>query len=206
MKRKKALIIAGIILCSAAIICRIIAEYRYIDSYEECIARINASELLTEGQIDSYQYLSSGKKEAGDYIKFLARFADGTKRILKVDIRFHRHLRQTGPDYRVLSAQVEKVPKLAMRYLCENNRFLSINLNTIDGKYFCSDQLKQRVHLEGELRCDEYEITFINEADRYVFLADEDFLIFLKDESDYFEFFALDEDTVFFNTGEHLYG
>ena len=93
-----------------------------------------------------------------------------------------------------------------MRYLCDSNRFLSINLNTIDGNYLYSDQLRQRVYLEGELRCYEHEITFINEADRYVFLADEDFLIFLKDESSYFEFFGLEEDTVFFNTGEYHYG
>lgn len=181
MKKKNLIIVAGIAILSLVLLYRNIMRNTYIDSYEECIARINASELLTEGQIDSFQYLSSGSNESGDYLKFLVSFSDGTKRILKVDIRFHHHLRQTGPDYKVLSAQIEKVPQLAMRYLCESNRFFSINLNTIDGNYFCSDQLKQRVHLEGEFQSDEYEITFINGNDRYVFLADEDFLIFLKD-------------------------
>ncbi|MBE6125278.1 MAG: hypothetical protein E7186_03010 [Erysipelotrichaceae bacterium] len=74
----------------------------WIYDYDDAIRVINQKYPLPEGQIVSYEYDHSGGDQSGNgYICFNVIFENGISGKIRVEVKWHRHLFQEGPDFRI---------------------------------------------------------------------------------------------------------
>ncbi len=83
----------------------------WIYDYDDTIRVINQKYPLPEGQIVSYEYDHSGGDQPGNgYICFSVIFENGISGKIRVEVKWHRHLFQEGPDFRIKSCQIMEEP------------------------------------------------------------------------------------------------
>ncbi len=101
MNKKKRFIIILLLAAGLFYIFRLSAD-PWIYSYDEAIKVINEKYPLDEGQIVSYEYDHSGVDQSGNgYICFNVVFENGTRGQIRAEVKWHRHLFQEGPDFRI---------------------------------------------------------------------------------------------------------
>ncbi len=110
MNKKKRFIIILLLAAGLFYIFRLSAD-PWIYSYDEAIKVINEKYPLDEGQIVSYEYDHSGGDQSGNgYICFNVVFENGTRGQIRAEVKWHRHLFQEGPDFRIKSCQIMEEP------------------------------------------------------------------------------------------------
>lgn len=101
MNKKKWFVIILLLAAGLFYIFRLSAD-PWIYSYDEAIKVVNEKYPLDEGQIVSYEYDHSGGDQSGNgYICFNVVFENGTRGQIRAEVKWHRHLFQEGPDFRI---------------------------------------------------------------------------------------------------------
>ena len=174
---------------------------KWINSDQQMQDYINEFCPLPEGTIVSCSFLESGKLDdryGDEYLKYLAYFDNGVKRLIQVNVTFHQHLLQRGPDYRIRSCHtinVTEIKTASFRYAdADNDCVLLINA---DGTFLLKECPELNYYLNGNWSCDG-QIMILNCDDRYLyFLVDENLLVYLDEPSDHFLVAALPDECVF---------
>lgn len=110
MNKKKRFVIILLLAVGLLYIFRLSAD-PWISSYDQAIKVINEKYPLDEGPIVSYEYDHSGGDQSGNgYICFSVIFENGISGKIRVEVKWHRHLFQEGPDFRIRSCQIMEEP------------------------------------------------------------------------------------------------
>ena len=179
-----------IFILAAVILVRVIA-YNHIGWIygDDCKEYLNSHYEFKEGKIKDLKYLmAAGDYTGKGYNKYVAVFENGQVRLLKVNVKMHNHIIQLGPDYKVLSWEYcEKTDSLEGLYTCESDRGFVIRLKN-DGTFlYAYSPFSSTMPLEGKYYSEDgVTIIISHDVRKYVFLADDDVLVFLNGRSDEF--------------------
>ena len=153
----------------------------WISTDQQVMDYLNNDYRFPQGNVAECTYLQSGKDGSGEHVRYLIRFSNGQKKLIRLNVLMHPHLIQRGPDYRILSVEDSYYEAPTCGEYTSNKGKITLIINE-DCFWISYADSASEAQL-GTWRVNEGVLILSMETDQFEYLYDSALIVSLSDDT-----------------------